>query len=71
MSTVATKKQFNTWTHKLWVNLAAALISLLAAYGLASWAINTGSLLLYFLTFFCLSWAVNRTILGFRYKAGG
>jgi len=57
-------------THKLRFNVPAAIASLLIAYGLASWAINTGNLLLYGLTLFCITWAISRIVLGVRYALG-
>lgn len=66
---VSRRSQNELLIHKLWFNIVVALVSLGLAYGFASWAINTGSLLLYALTLLCLTWAANRVILGFRYAS--
>lgn len=56
--------------HKLWVNIVVALASLGVAYGFASLAIDSGSLLDYALAILFVGWAINRLVLGIRYTLG-
>lgn len=67
---VSRRSQNELFTHKLWFNVVLAIVCLAIAYGFASWAINTGNLLMYALTLFFLTWAINRVILGVRYALG-
>ncbi|HEU5005030.1 MAG TPA: hypothetical protein VFT49_03020 [Candidatus Saccharimonadales bacterium] len=65
---VSRRSQNELIVHKLWFNIVAAIVILLIGYGFASWAINTGNLLLYAITLFCLTLAVRRVELGIRYS---
>lgn len=67
---VSRRSQNEFLTHKLWFNILLAVVCLGLAYGFASWAINTGNLLMYALTLFFLTWAINRIVLGVRYTIG-
>ena len=64
---ISRRSQDELLIHKWWPNLILAIVLLVATYGIASLAINSGSLLEYVLSFLLLGWAINRLIRGVRY----
>lgn len=65
---VSRRSQGELLIHKWWVNLLLAFIGMIAAYGFASWAIDSGNMLAYALTAAAVAWGTNRAFRSVRQR---